>query len=105
MNGVKTTYIYDAAGELLSEIDGTSGATKRNYVWLDGAPLAIVESSSVYFFHNDHNGTQLLVTNSSGAVVWQATYDAFGQASITKAVNPSRLMKSCLVELTIIYIS
>ena len=49
MNGVKTTYIYDAAGELLSEIDGTSGATKRNYVWLDGAPLAILESSSVYF--------------------------------------------------------
>lgn len=45
----------------------------------------------MYFFHNDHNGTPLLVTNSAGAVVWQASYDDFGQATITKATITQNL--------------
>jgi len=40
------------------------------------------ESGQVYFYHNDHLGTPQKLTNISGAVVWSATYDAFGKASV-----------------------
>jgi RHS repeat-associated protein len=35
-----------------------------------------------YFYHNDHLGTPQKMTNISGAVVWSATYDAFGKATV-----------------------
>ncbi len=35
-----------------------------------------------YFYQNDHLGTPQKMTNISGAVVWSATYDAFGKAIV-----------------------
>ena len=52
-------------------------------MWLDGAPIAILEGSNIYYIHDDHNGTPLMVTDKKGAIVWQANYDAFGKATIT----------------------
>ncbi|EKT4497424.1 RHS repeat domain-containing protein, partial [Pseudomonas sp. CJQ_7] len=47
------------------------------------APLARVdqvegEEQKVYYFHTDQIGTPLELTNSDGAVVWQATYRSWG---------------------------
>ncbi len=47
------------------------------------APLARVdqaegEGQKVYYFHTDQIGTPLELTNSDGAVVWQATYRSWG---------------------------
>jgi RHS repeat-associated protein len=39
--------------------------------------------AGLYYYHNDHRGSPQALTDSSGAVVWRATYDPFGQATIT----------------------
>jgi RHS repeat-associated protein len=38
-----------------------------------------------YTYQNDHLGTPQKLLNQSGAVVWSATYDAFGKASVDAA--------------------
>jgi RHS repeat-associated protein len=47
-----------------------------------------------YWYHNDHLGTPQMMTTSSGAVVWSATYTSFGKAFVDggfSVVNPLRL--------------
>jgi RHS repeat-associated protein len=38
--------------------------------------------SQYYFYQNDHLGTPQKLISDSGAVVWSATYDAFGKATV-----------------------
>jgi RHS repeat-associated protein len=37
---------------------------------------------NVYYYHNDHLGTPQIMTDSTGTVVWAATYEPFGQATM-----------------------
>jgi len=37
----------------------------------------------IYYYHNDHLGTPLAVTDESGQVVWRADYEPFGEATVT----------------------
>uniref|UniRef100_UPI001B80340B RHS repeat domain-containing protein n=1 Tax=Desulfobulbus elongatus TaxID=53332 RepID=UPI001B80340B len=37
---------------------------------------------SMYYYHTDHLGTPLRLTDSSGAVVWAADYQPFGRANL-----------------------
>ncbi len=76
-------YHYDLAGNLIAETS-SSGEVKREYVWLDGKPLAqITSDGSLYYYHNDHLGTPQLLTDATGAVAWAAEYLPFGKATIT----------------------
>lgn len=85
-------YVYNKSGELLTEIDGTRNNKIRNYIWLDGAPLAIIEDSSVYFYHNDHNGAPVVLTDSAQSIVWTPEYFfAFGQTYVGKAAIKQNL--------------
>jgi|GEM_PF-1487164 len=83
--GVTTTlYIYDQNGLLIAEYDG-SGTWQKDYVYLNGQPLTMIVAGTpenVYYYHNDHLGTPQLMTDSTGAVVWSAVYDPFGEATI-----------------------
>ncbi|MBL8713620.1 MAG: hypothetical protein JNM12_12030 [Alphaproteobacteria bacterium] len=59
----------------------TAGAMVREYIYLDQAPLAQVNSGSpetVTYIHVDHLGTPRFGTNSAGTSVWSWTNDAFG---------------------------
>lgn len=38
-----TVYLYDLSGQLLAEYDA-SGSHLRDYVWMDGAPVAVIEA-------------------------------------------------------------
>lgn len=83
--GEKTYYLYSDEG-LIGEYDST-GTVKKTYGYLLGgqwttAPLFQKIGSSYYYYHNDHLGTPQKITNSSGAVVWSATYDSFGNVQI-----------------------
>jgi RHS repeat-associated protein len=79
-----THYVYDLAGHLIAEASDT-GATLREYVWLDELPLAVVAdvdtmSPNLYFVHADHLDRPVKMTNGGKAVVWDAVYRPFGEA-------------------------
>jgi RHS repeat-associated protein len=64
--------------------DGT-GAVLREYIWLDGRPLAIVEGGQTYQLHWDHILRPVMATSSTGAVVWAARYLPFGGIDLVLA--------------------
>ena len=39
-------------------------------------------SDNIFYYHNDHLGTPLAMTNAGGNVVWKAAYDPFGEAQV-----------------------
>lgn len=78
-----THYVYGAGGLLYGEYDNT-GAMVREYVYLNGAPLAQITAGSpetVAYLHTDHLGTPRFATNSGGTQVWSWTNDAFGTST------------------------
>ncbi|MDR3631699.1 MAG: RHS repeat-associated core domain-containing protein [Desulfocapsaceae bacterium] len=84
--GATTThYLYDLNSRLIAEtlLDGTP---LREYIYLDGEPIAVKEHQNtpeIYYFINDHLGTPQQLVDASGTVVWQAAYLPFGKAQVT----------------------
>jgi RHS repeat-associated protein len=72
-------YSYGQGGELLSETGKNSAAIQRNYVWMNGVVVGILDADNVYFVHNDYLGRPETVTNGSKASVWHAQNTAFGR--------------------------
>lgn len=84
----KTYYFYNAEG-LIAEADAT-GVLTKSYGYAPNStfstnPLWMKTGAAYYTYQNDHLGTPMKLLNQSGAVVWSATYDAFGKAT----VNPT----------------
>lgn len=87
--GVTTHYVYGAGGLLYGEYDN-SGNFIREYVYLNGAPLAQVNAGSpetVTYLHPDHLGTPKYGTNAGGTQVWAWAPDAFGNGSPSGAAT------------------
>ncbi len=74
---ITTRFIYGQGGELLAESDAT-GAVLREYIYLNGAPLAVLDSSGVHYIHTDHLGTPRAATDQTGRLVWRWISDPFG---------------------------
>ncbi len=70
--------VFDADGNRIAEYDQTSGALIREYVWFDGAAVAVIESGVVYYIRSDHIGRPVFATNAAGVQVWSASYLPFG---------------------------
>jgi RHS repeat-associated protein len=51
------------------------------YIWLSGQPLAQITTatSEVAYYFNDHLGTPILQTSSTGAVVWRVEREPYGK--------------------------
>jgi RHS repeat-associated protein len=81
---VTTIFLYDLQGNIISEM--RSDGTYDDYLYLEDQRIAKItsngESDSVYYFHNDHLGTPIAMTDASGNVVWKAAYKAFGEAQV-----------------------
>jgi RHS repeat-associated protein len=90
VNGVTTIFHYDESGQLIAESNG-SGAITAVYVYLNAQPLAKIEGTSVYYYHNDALGTPQKMTDSTGTVVWAADYKPFGEVTITVSTITNNL--------------
>jgi RHS repeat-associated protein len=79
-----TIFLYDLQGNIISEMrDGSYD----DYLYLEGnhriaKVINTLGNDSIYYYHNDHLGTPLAMTDSLGAVVWKAAYKAFGEAQV-----------------------
>jgi RHS repeat-associated protein len=70
--------------------DPVSGASEllREYVWMDGRAVAVVEGGEVFFVRTDHIGRPVFATDSDGLKVWEASYLPFGGVHVsTGAIN------------------
>ncbi len=87
--GGATTYFMYADEGLVAEMD-TSGNVIKTYDWKPNStwgtdPAIMTEGGQTYFYHNDHLGTPQKMTDAAGAIVWSATYTAFGEATVDAA--------------------
>jgi len=104
-----TYYFFDPAGRLLTELimtpeQGGGTAHGRDYVYLPDAPVARVDwavvtnpdyhtcppraefcpppriaISDLLYYHTDHLGTPIAMSNQGGELVWKAEYLPFGE--------------------------
>lgn len=87
--GTTTHYVYGAGGLLYGEYDN-SGDLIREYVYLNGQPLAQINAGSpetLTYLHPDHLGTPKFGTNAGGTQVWAWTPDAFGNGAPSGSVT------------------
>ncbi|CAJ7870371.1 ImpA family type VI secretion-associated protein [Burkholderia pseudomallei] len=85
INGASERYAYNEGSQMLGEY----GAMNRDYIWLDGIPVANVDgqgtSSTIAYVTADQLGTPRAITNASGTTVWQWAYagNAWGEVAPT----------------------
>ena len=79
INGVRTNYFYADEG-LIGEYDASGNEIKTygykpDSTWTTD-PVFMKQGAEYYFYHNDHLGTPMIMTDISGNVVWSATVTA-----------------------------
>ena len=94
VTGGGTHFLFGEDGTLLAE-HTTTGALARNYVYLNGKPLALVDNAgTVSYILNDQVGQPQKMLNASGTITWQRVAGIFGdtvsQPVGTTAANPLR---------------
>ena len=80
VNGVSTNYTYGLNGELLSEASNDPNGN-ADYVYLNGAPLAVIRQGNVYYVHTDQLGTPRSMTDANQKVIWRWDSDPFGMGA------------------------
>lgn len=86
-NGQRTWYFYSEEG-LIAEID-ESGLVTTAYgyvpqtLWGTG-PVYIRQNNQVGYYYNDRIGTPVQIRSAAGELLWEAEYEAFGNAAITQ---------------------
>lgn len=74
----EVVYIRDAAGNVLAEYDG-DGNLLVEYVYLGARRIARVSSANTrHYYHADHVGTALAITDENGNEVWRGENLPFG---------------------------
>jgi RHS repeat-associated protein len=94
-------HVLGPDGSPLSELSrpttaGGAWTPLRDYVWLDGKPLAQLEypGPQAFALHVDHLGLPRAMTSSTGATIWSATTRPYGdllESSSTGVVTNLRL--------------
>ncbi len=74
-----TDYVYDLSGQLIGEY--ANGTLIREYIYMDGVPLAQVDASRLIYLHADHLGTPRVGTDTNATIVWRWDSDPFGSAA------------------------
>lgn len=105
--GITASYLYDALGRRIRKTTGgavtnyfyaeqeiieernASDAVVATYVYGEGLDeiLNMKRGGKNYFYHHNHLGSVVALTNASGQMVEQYGYDAFGQITITDSAG------------------
>ncbi len=89
VSGTTTHYVYGLNGQLYGEYT-SAGALVREYIYLNGQPLAQVNAGSpetATWLHTDQLGTPRFGTNAAGTQVWAWNSDAFGNGTPTGSIT------------------
>jgi len=81
-NSITTVFHYNQEGQVIAE-SNSAGTITAEYVYLNSQPLAKIEGTNTYYYHNDHLGTPQKMTNSAKTVMWSADYKPFGETTLT----------------------
>jgi hypothetical protein len=88
--------VHDLDGNVIAKYSA-SGTLLREYIWLDGQPVAVIAdtgtaSPKTLWVYNDYLGRPLAMADANAAVVWAATSQPFGavQAITGTASNDGR---------------
>ena len=88
VNGAVTYLFYDR-WNLVAEFDGSSKAQTTSYV--HGAVvdelLVRTDNNGVWYYHHDALGSTVALTNTSGQLIEQYSYDVFGNPTIKSAAG------------------
>jgi RHS repeat-associated protein len=87
-----TIFVHDEEGRLLGEYDGNSGSVRREYVWLQGMPVAVIDgpptNPAVAYIQADHLDTPRTVIDRQGRQRWTWLAEPFGHsAPVTNPVG------------------
>ncbi len=85
VDAARTHFVYSDEG-LVGEYDA-AGQEIRTYGWIPDSgwstdPLFVKIEGVYYWYRNDHLGTPQKIITTSGAIVWEAVYDSFGNCQI-----------------------
>jgi len=59
----------------------------REYIWMDGMPVAVVQGGVVYYIRVDHIGRPVFATDSAANIVWEVNYLPFGGIESSSGSN------------------
>ena len=77
------TYSFDGSGNEYVEVSDTTGKTTADAIrFVNVGGGQALTTTTLSYVHNDHLGTPQVMTNKAGNVVWRATYDPFGAATV-----------------------
>jgi RHS repeat-associated protein len=83
--GAQVWFLWDGA-HLLAEYDGAGSRTLRyGYMAGERAAAQVQDANGTYYVHTDGAHAPRLLTNSTGAAVWQARYQVYGTAAIASS--------------------
>jgi len=88
VNGISTYFAWDSSGNLIAE---STGGAWSDYVWLNGRLIARLVAGQIEAINTDQTGRPLVVTNSSGGVVWRARNYAFDRIVTLNNTAPLNL--------------
>lgn len=79
--GATTLFTYDGQDVVLDQSTGGGTVTYLNGPGIDNKVRQTSSSTGVSYYLTDHLGSTVALTNSSGNVVEQLTYDSFGNST------------------------
>ena len=81
----KLVFVYDLEGRLLGEYDAANGDVRREYVWLQGMPVAFVDGPPaaplIYYVYTDHLDAPRVVIDQAGNQRWSWVAEPFGNSA------------------------
>ncbi len=88
-SGIDTYYVFGVTGEVLYEEENRE---YMEYVYVLGKHFARVDGDldtderQTYFYHTDHLGSAVLVTDEVGNTVWSTEYTPFGRIGMEEGI-------------------